>query len=228
MTEKERKIYDLVVKRFFAVFYPPFEYEQTTIKAKIGNELFTARGKIVLNQGWKEVYDNQFDDQEEEDDDIGEQKLPSLNKGDILKVTSVSQTTGETKPPRPFNEGTLLSAMENPAKYMAGESKNLIKTIGEAGGLGTVATRADIIDKLFNTFLIEKKGQDIFLTAKGRQLLDLVPEDLKSPALTAEWEQKLSSIAKGSLKKNAFIHEMKLYAKAVVNEIKNSEKTFKT
>jgi DNA topoisomerase-3 len=226
LSEKERKIYDLVVKRFFAVLYPPFEYEQTTIKAKIGNEMFTAKGKIVLNQGWKEVYNNQFDDQEEEDDDIGEQKLPSLNKGDILKITSVSQTTGETKPPRPFNEGTLLSAMENPAKYMAGESKNLIKTIGEAGGLGTVATRADIIDKLFNTFLIEKKGQDIFLTAKGRQLLDLVPGDLKSPALTAEWEQKLSSIANGSLKKDAFIHEMKLYAKAVVNEIKNSEKTF--
>ena len=227
LSEKERKIYDLVVKRFFAVFYPPFEYEQTTIKAKIGNELFTARGKIVLNQGWKKVYDNQFDDQEEEDNDIGEQKLPSLNKGDILKVTSVSQTTGETRPPRPFNEGTLLSAMENPARYMAGENKNLIKTIGEAGGLGTVATRADIIDKLFNTFLIEKKGQDIFLTAKGRQLLDLVPEDLKSPALTAEWEQKLSSIAKGSLKKDAFIDEMKRYAKTVVNEIKNSEKTFK-
>lgn len=134
LSEKERKIYDLVVKRFFAVLYPPFEYEQTTIKAKIGNEMFTAKGKIVLNQGWKEVYNNQFDDQEEEDDDIGEQKLPSLNKGDILKITSVSQTTGETKPPRPFNEGTLLSAMENPAKYMAGESKNLIKTIGEAGG----------------------------------------------------------------------------------------------
>ncbi|HHV35425.1 MAG TPA: DNA topoisomerase III, partial [Syntrophomonadaceae bacterium] len=227
LSEKERKIYDLVVKRFFAVFYPPFEYEQTTIKAKIGNELFTARGKIVLNQGWKKVYDNQFDDQEEEDNDIGEQKLPSLNKGDILKVTSVSQTTGETRPPRPFNEGTLLSAMENPARYMAGENKNLIKTIGEAGGLGTVATRADIIDKLFNTFLIEKKGQDIFLTAKGRQLLDLVPDDLKSPALTAEWEQKLSSIAKGSLKKDAFIDEMKRYAKTVVNEIKNSEKTFK-
>lgn len=227
LSEKERKIYDLVVKRFFAVFYPPFEYEQTTIKAKIGNEMFTAKGKIALNQGWKEVYDNQFDDQEEEDDDIGEQKLPSLNKGNVLKVTSVSQTTGETRPPRPFNEGTLLSAMENPARYMAGESKNLIKTIGETGGLGTVATRADIIDKLFNTFLIEKKGQDIFLTAKGRQLLDLVPEDLKSPALTAKWEQKLSSIAQGSLKKDAFIHEMKLYAKAVVNEIKNSEKTFK-
>lgn len=143
------------------------------------------------------------------------------------KISDVSQTRGETKPPAPFNEGTLLSAMENPAKYMAGENKELIKTIGETGGLGTVATRADIIDKLFNTFLIEKKGKEIFITSKGRQLLDLVPEELKSPALTAEWEQKLSSIAQGSLKKDAFIKEMKHYAKTVVNQIKNSEKEFK-
>ncbi len=226
LSERERKIYDLVVKRFLAVFYPPFEYEQTTIKAQIGDQVFVAKGKIVLHQGWKEVYDLQFDDLEDENDDLGEQKLPSLNKRDSLKVSSLIQTAGETKPPKPFNEGTLLSAMENPSKYMAGEDKDLIKTIGEAGGLGTVATRADIIEKLFNTFLIEKKGQDIFLTAKGRQLLDLVPEDLKSPALTAEWEQKLGSIARGKLKKDAFINEMKQYAKIVVNEIKSSDKNF--
>jgi DNA topoisomerase-3 len=226
LSDKERKIYDLVIKRFFAVLYPHFEYEQTTIKAKIGDQLFTAKGKRVIKKGWKEIYDK-FDDEEDEDADIAEQNLPAVNKGDILKVSDVSQTRGETKPPAPFNEGTLLSAMENPAKYMAGESKDLIKTIGEIGGLGTVATRADTIDKLFNTFLIEKKGKDIFVTAKGRQLLDLVPEELKSPALTAEWEQKLSSIAQGSLKKDAFIDEMKHYAKTVVNQIKNSEKEFK-
>lgn len=226
LSDKERKIYDLVVKRFFAVLYPPFEYEQTTIKAKIGDQLFSAKGKRVIKKGWKGIYDR-FDDEEDEDADIAEQNLPAVNKGDILKVSNVSQTRGETKPPAPFNEGTLLSAMEKPAKYMAGENKELIKTIGETGGLGTVATRADIIDKLFNTFLIEKKGKNIYLTAKGRQLLDLVPEELKSPALTAEWEQKLSSIAQGSLKKDAFINEMKHYAKIVVNQIKNSEKEFK-
>ena len=226
LSDRERKIYDLVIKRFFAVFYPPFEYEQTTIKAKVGNEYFIARGKIVVNQGWKEVYENKFED-EDEQDDLAEQSLPSVNKGDVLKIAAVSQTRGETKPPAPFNEGSLLSAMENPVKYMAGENKDLIKTIGEVGGLGTVATRADIIEKLFNSFLIEKKGKDIFITAKGRQLLELVPEELKAPALTAEWEQKLSSIAKGSLKKDTFINEMKNYAKAAVNQIKNSEKEFK-
>lgn len=226
LNDKERKIYDLVVKRFLAVLYPPFEYEQTTIKAKIGEELFIAKGKTVISQGWKEVYENHFED-EESRDGVSEQILPSVNKGDMLNIASITQTKGETKPPAPFNEATLLSAMENPAKYMANESKDLIKTIGETGGIGTVATRADIIEKLFNTFLIEKKGKDIFITSKGKQLLELVPEDLKSPALTAEWEQKLSAISKGSLNKNAFIGEMKNYAKQAVNQIKNSEEKFR-
>lgn len=225
--DKERKIYDLVVKRFLAVLYPPFEYEQTTVKAKIGEEFFIARGKIVKVQGWKEVYENVFEDEDSKDDDVNEQILPDLNKGDVLKVASVSQTKGQTKPPSPFNEGTLLSAMENPIKYMNSTDKELIKTLGEAGGIGTVATRADIIEKLFNSFLIEKKGKDIFITSKGKQLLELVPEDLKSPELTAQWEQKLGSIAKGTLNKNLFINEMRNYAQEVVDEIKGSSEKFK-
>ena len=225
LNNNERKIYDLVVKRFLAVLYPPFEYEQTTITAKIGEETFTARGKRIMKPGWKEVYSNDYEDDEE--DDISEQRLPVINKGDTLKTSSIQQTKGETKPPAPFNEGTLLSAMENPTKYMAGESKDLIKIIGETGGIGTVATRADIIEKLFNTFLIEKRGKDIFITSKGKQLLDLVPEDLKSPALTAEWEQKLNAIAKGNLNRKTFINEMKQYSKIIVKEIKNSDQVYR-
>ena len=160
-------------------------------------------------------------------EDIAEQLLPSLNKGDVLPIFTIALTTGETKPPAPFNEGTLLSAMENPVKYMSNESEALKKTIGETGGLGTVATRADVIEKLFNSFVIEKNGKNIFITAKGKQLLELVPEDLKSPTLTAQWEQKLGYISKGSLNKNTFINEMKDYAKVVVNDIKNSQEKFK-
>ncbi|GAB6150366.1 DNA topoisomerase III [Clostridium novyi A str. BKT29909] len=225
LSDNERKIYDLVVKRFFAVLYPPFEYEKTTIKAKIGEENFIAKGKVVLANGWKEVYSNDFEDDME--DELKEQILPSINKGDSIKINSISKTTGETKPPKPFNEATLLSAMENPVKYMSGESKELKKTIGETGGIGTVATRADIIEKLFNTFLIEKRGKDIFITSKGKQLLDLVPEELKSPALTAEWEQKLTAISKGKLNKDKFLSEIKDYSKDTVNEIKNSKEKFK-
>ncbi|WP_129722891.1 DNA topoisomerase III [Xylanivirga thermophila] len=226
LNDRERKIYDLVVKRFLAVLYPPFEYEQTTIKAKIGSEIFIAKGKIVLYPGWKEVYDNNFEDEEGEDD-ILDQTLPNIDKGDALKVLDISQTSGETKPPAPFTEATLLSAMENPMKYMQGEKKTLIKIIEETGGLGTVATRADIIEKLFNSFLIEKRGKSIYTTSKGRQLLELVPDDLKSPVLTAEWEQKLSLISKGLLNKDDFIAEMKDYTKAIVREIKNSDSKFR-
>lgn len=226
LNDRERKIYDLVVKRFLAVLSPPFEYEQTSIKAKIGRETFIAKGKIVINQGWKEIYNYNIEDDSEKDELI-DQILPKVEKGEKLNITSVQQTKGETRPPAPFNEGTLLSAMENPVKYMAGERKDLIKIIGETGGIGTVATRADIIEKLFNTFLLEKKGKSIFITSKGRQLLQLVPEELKSPALTAEWEQKLGAISKGALNKNIFSNEMRGYAKAVVNEIKNSEEKFK-
>lgn len=225
LSDKERKIYDLVVKRFLAVLYPPFEYEETSIKAKIGEETFIAKGKTPLKQGFKEIYENNYE--EEEDSETPEQNLPALNEKDSLKVSSLNQTKGEIKPPAPFNEGTLLSAMENPIKYMEDSSKDLIKTIGETGGLGTVATRADIIEKLFNTFLIEKKGKNIFITSKGKQLLELVPEELKSPKLTAQWETKLSSIAKGTLNQNAFIKEMKNYTKEIVGEIKNSEEKFK-
>lgn len=226
LSDKERKIYDLVVKRFLAVLYPPFEYEQITIKTKIGDEIFIAKGKRVLKEGFKEVYEHDFEE-DGSSEGLHEQQLPDINKGESLKVTSITETNGKTKPPALFNEGTLLSAMENPAKYMSNESKALIKTIGETGGLGTVATRADIIEKLFNTFLLEKKGKDIMITSKGKQLLELVPEELKSPTLTAQWEQKLSSIAKGSLNKNAFINEMRDYSEKVVNEIKSSEEKFK-
>jgi DNA topoisomerase III len=225
-TDKERKIYDLVVKRFLAVLFPAFEYEQLTLRAKIGEENFVARGKTILSTGWKEVYQNRFED-EAGVDDLKEQILPRIEKSDTLNLKLIAQTSGQTSPPARFNEATLLSAMENPTKYMETNNKQLAETLKSTGGLGTVATRADIIDKLFNSFLLEKRGKDIHLTSKGRQLLDLVPEELKSPALTAEWEQKLEQIAHGKLKKEVFISEMKKYTKEIVAEIKESNKKYK-
>ncbi|MEH7115403.1 DNA topoisomerase III [Neobacillus niacini] len=225
-TDKERKIYDLVVKRFLAVLFPAFEYEQLTLRAKIGEENFVARGKTILSTGWKEVYENRFED-EDGADDLKEQILPRIEKSDSLQVKLISQTAGQTSPPARFNEATLLSAMENPTKYMETNNKQLAETLKSTGGLGTVATRADIIEKLFNSFLLEKRGKDIHLTSKGRQLLDLVPEELRSPALTAVWEQKLEQIAQGKLKKDVFISEMKKYTREIVAEIKASNKKYK-
>ncbi|HZG78173.1 MAG TPA: DNA topoisomerase III [Paenibacillus sp.] len=227
MNEKERKIYDLIVRRFLAVLYPPFEYEQRTVQTAIGGETFVARGKTVLQAGWKEAYDQRFDD-DDAGEDIREQILPKLEKGQSIGIRLIAQTSGQTKPPARFNEATLLSAMENPAPFLAGDEKGLGETLKSTGGLGTVATRADIIEKLFNSFLIEKRGgKEIFLTNKGRQLLELVPADLQSPALTAEWERKLERIAKGQLRKDIFVGEIKQYTRTVVSEIKASGKQYK-
>lgn len=223
----ERKIYELVVSRFLAVLLPPFEYEQTDIRVKIGDESFVAKGKIIKSQGWKVVYDRETDEGDDDADALKAQTLPEIQKGQKLKISALTITEGKTKPPVPFTEATLLSAMENPAKYMAHQDRSLAKTLGETGGLGTVATRADIIEKLFNSFMIEKKGNYIYLTSKGRQVLDLAPKGLTSPELTARWEQKLSDIAGGKCRKKDFESQIRAYTVDVVEEIKASSKAYR-
>ena len=225
MTVEERKIYDLVVRRFLAVLYPPFEYEQTELILEIGAETFLARGKAVKALGWKAVYETQED--EDEEAELKEQSLPLMKKGEVLNHLAISVTEGKTKPPAPFNEATLLSAIENPAAYMESKDKDMARTLGETGGLGTVATRADIIEKLFSGFLLEKRGKDIYLTSKAKQLLTLVPEDLKKPELTADWEMKLSAIAGGKLKRASFMKDIRLYSAALIREIKAGEGNFR-
>ena len=227
MTIDERRIYDLVVRRFLAVMYPPFEYEQTSLVIKVGGESFVARGKIVKDQGWKAAYENLQDEDEEDEKEVREQQLPDLKKGDVIGNLGISVTEGRTKPPAPFNEATLLSAMENPVAYMESRDKELARTLGETGGLGTVATRADIIEKLFSSFLLEKRGKDIYLTSKAKQLLELVPGDLKKPELTADWETKLSKIAKGSLKRGAFMKDIRNYSQEQIGQIKAGQGNFR-
>ena len=235
MTIDERRIYDLVVRRFLAVLYPPFEYEQVSLTVDIGGEMFAAGGKTVKSSGWKEVYEADGDDWEDEETGrdleagkaVREQKLPSIAKGDHFTGLHFAITEGKTKPPAPFTEATLLSAMENPAAYMESGDKAMAKTLGETGGLGTVATRADIIEKLFKSFLLEKRGEDIFLTSKAKQLLELVPEDLRKPELTADWEMRLSKIAKGNLKRSAFMKDIRGYTVDLIGQIKQGEGTFR-
>ncbi len=202
----EYKIYDMVVKRFLAVLYPPFEYEQTMIKLEVLGEVFVAKGKVIKSQGFKVIYENIVED--DTDEELKEQILPSIQKGEKVLFSNLKITDGKTKPPMPYNEGTLLSAMEQ-------------------GNLGTVATRADIIEKIFNSFYIEKHGNNILITKKGKQLLELVPKDLKTPELTAKWEEKLLKISKGILKKDDFIRDIEKYTGTIIEEIKLSQNTFK-
>ena len=230
MTIDERRIYDLVVRRFLAVLYPAYEYEQTSIIAESNGESFTAHGNIVKSAGWKAVYEEQ-DDSEETMDPESEsersQNLPELSEGTVLKDAHFMLTEGKTKPPARFTESLLLSAMENPVSFMESDDKALVKTLGETGGLGTVATRADIIEKLFSSFLLEKKGKEIWLTSKAKQLLELVPEDLKKPEMTAEWEMRLSAIAKGKESRASFMKEIRGYSEDLISEIKQGQGTFR-
>ena len=228
MTNEERKIYDMVVRRFLSVLYPPFEYEQTAMEGQAEGYTFAANGKTVLHAGWKEVYEDNFqEDEETEEEKLKDQKLPVFEKGQKLRITQVHMNFGKTKAPARFTEATLLAAMENPVKYLSTKDKQAAKTLGETGGLGTVATRADIIEKLFHSFMMEKKGNEIYLTSKAKQLLELVPEDLKKPELTADWEKKLSDISKGKLRQDTFLSDIREYTNEIVSEIKTGQGTFR-
>ena len=230
MSSDERKIYDLVVRRFLSVLYPPCIYEETTLTAVCAGEYLIARGNVILQDGFHQVYENEDSDEaalEEAGSELKGQTIPKWNQGEVLTNVQYTLKEGKTAPPSRFTEATLLSAMENPVKYMESGDKAMAKTLGETGGLGTVATRADIIEKLFNSFLLEKKGKEIFITSKGKQLLELVPEDLKKPELTADWEMKLSRIAKGSLSDKKFMEDIRQYTTEILGEIKTEQGTFR-
>lgn len=208
MTSEERKIYDLVVRRFLAVLYPPAEFEQVSVRASVKGERFAAKGETIREAGWRAVYDSDIEEEEYGEDSLKNQTLPELKKGQNLLVKRQEVTEGKTKPPAHYTEATLLTSMEK-------------------GGLGTVATRADIIEKLFNTFYMEKKGNDLLITSKGRQLLELVPEDLKKPELTARWEKELQKISDGKQKEKTFMKEIEQYTNDVMQDIRTSKATFR-
>lgn len=224
LDREERNIFDLIAKRFIAVLSPAFEYEQTTVKVDVKGEFFYAKGKIVKSKGWKTIYegqpneDNTFDEEQD-------QNLPDVKKGDKLKLNSVQLVNGKTKPPARYTEATLLTAMEHPGKFI--ENDALREAMDKTSGLGTPATRADIIEKLFNSFYMERRGKEIHPTSKGIQLVDMVPSDLKSPELTAKWEQRLTLISKGKSNPGEFVNEMKSYASKLVSNVIASSDVFK-
>ncbi len=219
----ERNIYDLVVRRFLAVLMDPYEYEEIRLTMTIGGEMFTAKGKRVISQGWKAAYNRSF--QLEEDEEEQSQNLPKLSQGQKLQVESVALKPGKTSPPARYTEATLLSAMEHPSGQVS--DQNLSRILEETSGLGTPATRADIIEKLFSTFYVERRGKELVPTSKGMQLVELAPEELRSAALTAKWEDQLSDIAKGKVRDTEFVDQMRKYATELVTEVKASNQTYR-
>jgi DNA topoisomerase III len=225
LSAEERNVYDLIVKRFLSVFYPPFEYDLTSVKAEIEGELFTASGRSVRHKGWKTVYEGQKDLEDEETEERDkDQNLPQLTEGQVLKIQKTLLVPGKTRPPARYTEATLLSAMEHPGKMI--DDKALREALEKTTGLGTPATRAEIIEKLFDSFYMERREKEIVPTSKGIQLISIVPPDLKSPELTAKWELKLQQINRGELKPELFISEMKGYTANLVGTVKGSKAEF--
>lgn len=225
LSTDEKRIYDLVVKRFLAVLSPDFEYEQTSVKALISGELFTAKGKIVKSMGWKNIYAGIDIDESISDIEEREQSLPNLKYSDTFPVVKANLGIDRTKPPARYTEATLLSAMEHPGKFIENDAMRIV--MDGTKGIGTPATRADIIEKLFNSNCLERRGKDIFPLSKGIQLLELVPVELKSPELTAVWEQKLASISKGTSKSQLFSADIKNYVVKLINNIKVSSANYR-
>lgn len=223
LSASERSIYDLVVKRFLAVLMEVSEYDVTTIEASCENHSFYAKGKVMMQAGWRAIYQKKdlFDEEEEDED----QSLPMIKQGQQYKIHAVEPMSYMTKPPLRYTEASLLSAMEHPSKFLQDQKMKAI--LEDANGIGTVATRADIIEKLFHSNYVEKRGNYLYPLSKGIQLISLVPQDLRSPLLTAQWEEKLARIAKGSMKRAVFMKEMRSYTTSLVDAIKESETTYR-
>ena len=217
LNREEMQIYDLVIRRFLAVLSAPYEYDEVRVKLQIGSHGFYAKGKTERLAGWKAVYGNLDEDEEDEsEDDVRSQQLPPLTQGQSLEPKEIKLVAGKTKPPARYTEATLLTAMENPPDLPANmkQGNYLVPP-----SLGTPATRADIIEKLFDTFYIERRGKELHPTAKGKQLAHIVPEELRSAALTAQWEQQLTEIAQGKRPAQKYLEEMRRYASQLVGNV---------
>ena len=212
----EQNIYDLAARRYLAVLLPPFSYEEMELTVQCEGETLRCRGRRVLEEGWHAAYGSAVPEEEEEEEKS--QNLPELKEGESVRFREVKVSVGKTSPPARYTEAALLTAMEHPPA--AGEDR---KTLEETGGLGTPATRADIIEKLLSSFYAERSGKTLTPTSKGTQLVSLVPEELRSPRLTARWENRLAAIAAGKEAPEKFIREMKDYASRLVTEVKASQ-----
>lgn len=212
LSTEERKLYDLIVRRFISLFYPPARFDNVAVVIDVDGEKLHAKGVTVKNSGWKAVYDGQAvadgEDDEDREEEDGSASLPELKEGEKLTVKRCRLQAGRTQPPKRYTEAALLTQMEK-------------------HGLGTPATRADIIEKLVSSDTIERQGSSLHPTGKGKQLIELAPADLRSPELTAKWEAELERIARGQGKPEPFLNGIREMAQTLVRGVKNSEATYK-
>jgi DNA topoisomerase-3 len=236
LSHDESKIYDLVVRYFLAAFYPDAVFDKTTIITNITDESFVSQGKVLVERGWrvviglsddyvgasppKKAKSSDGDDQAEVEEEEFQGILPSVKKKQSVAVNSLDLQAKQTKPPPRYNEGTLLAAMEGAGKLLDEEE---LKTALKDSGLGTPATRANIIETLIKRRYIERKRKTLHPTQMGMQLINFIPSDnLKSPELTGRWEAQLSRIARGEEQPNDFQQRVRNYVFDLIQALKHT------
>lgn len=213
LSERERNIYELIVRAYVAQFYPLHEYMSTSVGVGVGDEIFVASGKVVTRNGWRDVYDQAEEESDKEQDDAA-QTLPAMKQGDDVTCAGAVRKDAKTKPPARFTEGTLLRAMENIHKFV--ESPEHKKMLREGDGIGTSATRASIISELKRREFLELKGKQIVSTTLGRSVIDALPEVVRSPVLTALYERMLKGVEQGTAELSAFIAKQEVFIREQV------------
>jgi len=221
---EEKKIYDLIARRFIAVLYPPYRYDRITLVTAVNGERLYARGRVVKEMGWRAVTEKPEGGKKGDEDLVPEQNLLHQEQGTSKEVKTCKLNKGKTQPPPHYTEATLLTAMESPGQFI--EDEDLRESIKQ-GGLGTPATRAEIIEKLLYNYYIERHGKDLVPTSRGIQLVGLAPTELRSPELTARWELRLSNIARGQEREAAFMTDIRRNAVELVQGIKEDTSQFK-
>ncbi|MDE0852883.1 MAG: DNA topoisomerase [Nevskia sp.] len=214
MGEDDRRVYNLVVRRYLAQFYPNYDYDQTRMEARFGQEVFVATGTTLVATGWKAVF---VEAAEGDEDGNGATPLPRLSQGDALTCLSAVVDAKQTKPPPRYTEGTLLQAMKSVGAKI--DDPALRKILKETSGIGTEATRASIIETLVQRAYIERQGKkkSLISTAKARQLIDVLPAPVKDPATTALWEQALEEIAEGRAPMGPFLERQASWVRQIVD-----------
>jgi DNA topoisomerase III len=219
MSDDDRRIYDLVVRRFLAVFHPEAVFENTRVETEVAGHVFRTRGKVMLVPGWRGVYGEEADaERTASDDEEGrEQQLPKLEQGESVETREIRSEEKETKPPRRYSEGSLLAAMETAGKLV--EEEELREAMKDSG-IGTPATRAAIIERLLQVGYVERDARALVVTEKGLNVVRLLDgHPLTSPSLTGDWEHRLAKIETGEDSRKAFMGDIVKFAESTVGEL---------
>jgi DNA topoisomerase III len=217
MSDDDRRIYDLVVRRFLAVFHPEAVFENTRVETTVVGHVFRTRGRLILVPGWRAVYGESADGERADDDAGREQQLPRLERGERVETLEVASEAKETKPPRRYSDGTLVRTMETAGKLVDDEE---LREAMKDSGIGTPATRAAIIERLIQVGYVERDGRALVVTEKGLNVIRLLGEHaLTSPGLTGDWERRLARIETGADSREAFMGDIVRFTEDTVGEL---------